>query len=116
MVQQILTAVLADLGVQSSRTTLVHFVKKDKERNRCKIQAVTESHKRRRHHLKAQLVAAEASRRKREKNTAYKSGAFGMETSSAVSKTIPESDSDTVVKSVLHAFVQLAEAGRLISG
>ena len=92
----ILAAVLADLGVQSPRTTLVHFVKRDKERNRCRIQAITESHKRRRHHLKAQLVAAEASRRKREKNTTYKSGAFGMETSSAVSKAIPESDSDTV--------------------
>ena len=36
-----LAVVLADLGVQSPRTTLVHFVKRDKERNRCRIQPIT---------------------------------------------------------------------------
>ena len=36
-----LAAVLADLGVQSSRKTLTHFVVMDRERNRFRIKAVT---------------------------------------------------------------------------
>ena len=53
----------------------------DKERNRCKVKAVTDTQKRRRRLLKSQFISAESSRRKREKgaSTTYKSGCFGTE-------------------------------------
>ena len=76
-----LAAILADMDVQCNRRTLTHFVSMDKERNRCKVKAVTDTQKRRRRLLKSQFISAESSRRKREKgaSTTYKSGCFGTE-------------------------------------
>ena len=83
----ILAAVLADLGVQSSHKTLAHFARMDRERNRCRIKAVDATVKRHRRLLKTRFLATEKSRKKRETDSTYKSGAFGTE---AIS------DSDTV--------------------
>ena len=83
----ILAAVLADLGVQSSHKTLAHFARMDRERNRCRIKAVDATVKRCRRLLKTRFIATEKSRKKREIDSTYKSGAFGTE---AIS------DSDTV--------------------
>ena len=93
----IFAAVLADLGVQSTHKTLTHFVKMDRERNRCRIKAVTATQKRRRRLMKSRFVATEKSRKKRETDTAYKSGAFGSEnTPDSANPAIVKSDSDTV--------------------
>ena len=83
----ILAAVLADLGVQSSHKNLAHFARMDRERNRCRIKTVVATVKRRRRLLKTRFLATEKSRKKKEIDSTYKSGAFGTE---AIS------DSDTV--------------------
>ena len=96
-----LGAILADLGVRCPRKTLTYIAKMDKERNRCKIKAITVTQKRRRRLLKSQFLAAESSRRKREKDTTttYRSGGFGTELSI---KDLPPTsvansdDSDTI--------------------
>ena len=41
-------SVLANLGVACSHKTLLYFARKDKERNRCRIKAVSDTQKRRR--------------------------------------------------------------------
>ena len=111
-----LAAVLADLGFQSSRKTLTHFVVMDRERNRFRIKAVTATQKRRRRLLKSRFVATERSRKKRETDTAYRSGAFGSEiTPDSANPAIVKSDSDTVWRSVIYGSVQLGEKGRLDS-
>ena len=72
----ILAAVLADLGVQSSHKTLAHFGRMDRERNCCRIKAVDATVKRRRRLLKTRFLATEKSRKKREIDSTYKSGAL----------------------------------------
>ena len=76
-----LAVILGDMDVQCNRRTLAHLASMDKERNHCKLKAVTDTQKRRRRLLKSQFISAESSRHKREKgaSTAYKSGCFSSE-------------------------------------
>ena len=87
-----LACVLNTLGVTCSHTTLLYLTRKDKERNRCRIKAITDTEKRRRRILQTQFVSAEASRRGREKARAkYKPKAFGSEATDITSagKQVP---------------------------
>ena len=76
-----LAVILADMNVQCNRRTLAHFGSMNKERNRCKLKAVTDTQKRSRRLLKPQFILAKSTRSKREKgaSTVYKSGCFGSE-------------------------------------
>ena len=98
-----LASVLTTLGVSCSHKTLLYFARKDKERNRCRIKAVSDTQKRRRRILQSQFLSAESSRRRREKaGSKYKSKAFGSEASSStpVQKPVPTEssgdESDTI--------------------
>ena len=91
-----LASVLNTLGVSCSHKTLLYFARKDKERNRCRIKAVSDTQKRRRRILQSQFLTAESSRRMREKTgSKYKSKAFGSEASSStpVQKSVPTESS-----------------------
>ena len=69
--------------VQCTNVTLAHFVAMDKERNRCKRKTVKYTQERRRRLLNSQIMIAESSRRKCEKDvTTYQSGCFGSGLSS----------------------------------
>ena len=99
-----LAAILADMGVQCSRITLVHFTSVDKERNQCKAKAVMDTQKRRRRLPKSQFVSAGSCIRKREKGASitYKSGCFGTKLPPIALQEISsqqvanDEDSDTV--------------------
>ena len=80
------------LGVTCSHTTLLYLARKDKERDRFRIKAITDTQKRRRRILQTQFVSAEASRRGWEKAGAeYKSKAFCSEATDITSaeKQVP---------------------------
>ena len=79
-----------------SYNTLLHFARMDKERNRCRLKAIDESQKRRRRVLKAQSIAAETSKKRKEKpGQMYKSKAFGSElTTTSLVPTTTADDTD----------------------
>ena len=72
------SAVLNELGISVSHSTLKHLTERDHDRNLERVRRVKETQKRRRRQIVLQAGRAEASRKKRDTQV-YRSGNFGAE-------------------------------------
>ena len=76
-----LASVLHAMSITPSYNTLLHFARRDRDRNLKRERAVLETQKRRRRQLTARTITAESSRKRRAKAgpSTYSSGKYGTE-------------------------------------
>ena len=80
-------ALLKKLGMDASHRTLEFLARRDNIRNLKRGRRILETQKRRRRQMASQVIAAESSRKRRDKGAVYQSESFGSE--------LPQSDEDS---------------------
>ena len=89
-----LASVLHAMSITPSYNTLLHFARRDRDRNLKRERAIIETQKRRRRQLTSRAITAESSRKRRAKAgpSLYSSGKYGTEVTHAEDNSGDESD------------------------